>query len=57
MINGMGSNLNKLFMLSDAKSRSIGPENMTGEKGGGAKCELEDGIAAHAAQDLAKGGK
>lgn len=57
MINGIGSNLNNLFMLSDAKSRSISPENLTGEKGGGAKCELKDGIAAHAAQDLGKGWK
>ena len=32
---GLGLNLGNLSRLSDAKSRSISPENFTGEKGGG----------------------
>ena len=57
MFNGINSNLDNLFLLSNAKSRSISPENPTGEKGGGAMCELEDGAAAPAARDLGKGWK
>ena len=30
--NGIGSNLGNLYRLSDAKTRSISPENYTGEK-------------------------
>ena len=30
--NGIDMNLNNLYRLSDAKSRSISPENFTGEK-------------------------
>lgn len=50
---GMGT----LSRLSDAKTRSISPENFTGEKGGGARCELENGSARAAARDLGKGWK
>ena len=57
MFNGLGTNMGNLFMASNAKSRSISPENFTGGKGGGARQELEDGIAKNAARDLGKGWK
>lgn len=34
-----------LMRLSDAKTRSICPENFTGEKGKGGMCPLEEGNA------------
>ena len=49
--------MENLVRLSNAVSRSISPENFTGEKGGGARCELEDGSAREAARDLGKGWK
>src|SRR5471030_2444566 len=33
--NGLGVNLGNLYRLSDAKTRSISPENFNGEKGKG----------------------
>jgi len=41
--------LNNLYMISDAQTRSISPENLTGEKGGGGKIKPEDGNAKRAA--------
>lgn len=55
--NGLGMNMGNLYRLSDAKTRSICPENFTGEKGKGGMCELEDGNARNAARDLGKGWK
>ena len=46
-----------LFRLSEAKSRSISPENFSGEPGGGGRCPLEEGIAKNAARDLGTGWK
>ncbi|HEY2753777.1 glycoside hydrolase family 172 protein [Phenylobacterium sp.] len=46
-----------LFLLSDARSRQIGPENLTGEPGMGARTELKDGSAKYAAKDLGRGWK
>lgn len=57
MFNGLGTDMGNLFMASNAQSRSISPENFTGEKAGGARHELEDGIARNAARDLGKGWK
>ena len=37
LFNGLGMHLGNLPRLSNAKTRSISPENFTGEKGGGAK--------------------
>lgn len=54
---GLGMNMGNLYRLSDAKTRSISPENPTGEKGKGGMCELEDGVARAAARDLGKGWK
>jgi len=50
-------NIGNLAFLADAKSRSISPENFNGEKGGGGKCELENGSARNAARELGKGWK
>ncbi len=53
--NGLGTDIGNLYRLSDAKSRSISPENFTGEKGKGAMST--DGPARHAARDLGQGWK
>ncbi len=55
--NGIEVNLSNLFRLSDAKTRSISPENRTGEKGKGGMATLENGTAARAARDLGQGWK
>jgi len=49
--------LTSLFLLSDAKSREIGPENLTGQPGMGGRTELKDGSAKYAAKDLGRGWK
>ena len=54
--NGL-SGMHDLFRMSNARSRSICPENFTGEKGNGARCPLEEGTAAKAAADLGTGWK
>ena len=46
--NGIGSSIGNLYRLSDAKSRSICPENFTGEKGKAAMST--DGPARNAAR-------
>ena len=61
--NGLDMSLGNLFRLSDAKTRSISPENFTGEKGKGGMARLEDADkpnvanAARAARDLGQGWK
>ena len=52
---GLGLNLGNLSRLSHARSRSISPENFTGEKGKGGMST--DGPAANAARDLGQGWK
>jgi hypothetical protein len=52
---GLGLNLGNLFRLSNAKSRSISPENFTGEKGRGGMST--NGPARGAARDLGQGWK
>ena len=54
---GLESSMANLFMLTDAKTRSISPENFTGEKGKGGMVTLEEGTAANAARDLGVGWK
>jgi len=52
---GLDMNLGNLSRLSKAKTRSIGPENLTGEKG---KAGMStDGAAKGAARDLGQGWK
>ena len=55
--NGITSGMGDLSRLSKARTRSISPENYTGEKGKGGSCELADGNAQHAARELGKGWK
>ena len=55
--NGMVNGLYDLSRLSSALSRSISPENITGEKGAGGKCSLAEGSARHAARELGVGWK
>lgn len=53
--NGIDVNLSNLYKLSDAKSRSISPENFNGEKGKGGMAT--NGTGANAARDLGQGWK
>ena len=53
--NGLGSSLGNLSTLSRAKTRSISPENFTGEKGKGGMAT--EGTGAEAARDLGQGGR
>ena len=55
--NGLDVGMNNLFRLSDAKTRSISPENYMGEKGKGGMATLEEGSASNAARDLGQGWK
>jgi Protein of unknown function (DUF2961) len=52
---GLGVNLGNLYRLSDARSRSISPENFTGEKGKGGMAT--EGTGAGCARDLGRGWK
>lgn len=52
---GLGMNLGNLSRLSNAKSRSISPENFTGEKGRGGMAT--EGTGKNAARDLGQGWK
>lgn len=54
---GIQNNLGNLFLLSDAQTRSISPENFTGEKGKGGMAKLGEGTASEAARDLGQGWK
>ncbi len=53
--NGLYIDLGNLPRLSHAKTRSISPENFTGEKGKGGMAT--EGTGAHAARDLGQGWK
>lgn len=52
---GIETNMSNLFRLSDAKSRSISPENFTGEKGKGGMAT--EGTGSRASRDLGQGWK
>ena len=53
--NGIGTNLSNLSTLSDAKTRSISPENFDGAKGKGGMAT--EGTGAGCARDLGQGWK
>lgn len=53
--NGIETNLSNIYRLSNAKSRSISPENFTGAKGKGGMATT--GTASKAARDLGQGWK
>ena len=61
--NGLNMNMGNLYRLSDAKTRSISPENFTGEKGKGGMAvpsedaPLNEANASRAARDLGQGWK
>jgi hypothetical protein len=55
--NGLDNKLSNLYMLSNAKTRSISPENFTGEKGKGGMAKLGEGAASHEARELGQGYK
>jgi hypothetical protein len=52
---GLAGNISNLYRLSNAKSRSISPENLTGEKGKGGMAK--EGTASREARDLGQGWK
>ena len=52
---GIDAGLSNIYRLSEAKSRSISPENFNGEKGKGGTAEK--GTGESAARDLGKGWK
>lgn len=53
--NGIESNLNNLYRLSDARSRSISPENFNGAKGAGGKATK--GTGTFPSRELGQGWK
>ncbi len=53
--NGLHMNMGNLSRLSNAKTRSISPENFTGEKGKGGMAT--EGTGKHASRDLGQGWK
>lgn len=53
--NGIESNMSNIFRMSDAKTRSISPENFTGEKGKGGLATK--GTGEGASRDLGQGWK
>lgn len=53
--NGLGVNIDNLYRLSNAKTRSISAENFTGEKGKGGMAT--DGVSSKQARDLGQGWK
>jgi len=53
---GISVDQSSLHLLSNAQTRSISPENFTGEKGKGGMAK-EEGSAWHAARDLGQGWK
>jgi hypothetical protein len=52
---GIGTHMGNLHRLSDAQSRSISPENLSGEKGQGGMAT--EGTGAYCARDLGQGWK
>jgi len=61
--NGLENNMGNIYRLSNARTRSISPENFTGEKGKGGMADPADkdkinmANATHAARDLGQGWK
>ena len=50
---GLGVGLSNLWRLADAETRSISPENFTGEKGKGGMAT--EGTGAYSASELGQG--
>ena len=54
---GLTSSLENIYRVSKAKTYSISPENLTGEKGKGAMATVGQGSASNAAAELGQGWK
>ncbi|MCL6218990.1 glycoside hydrolase family 172 protein [Zunongwangia pacifica] len=54
---GINMNLGNIYRTSDALTRSISPENFTGEKGKGAMAKLGEGTGSEPARELGQGWK
>lgn len=54
---GLDVNMSNLYRLSDAKTRSISPENPTGAPGRGGMATLEEGVSGRQARELGLGWK
>lgn len=54
---GQSTSLKNLYSLKKTKTRSISPENFTGEKGKGGMMSIEDGIEGSCARELGVGWK
>ena len=57
LVYAQATGMDHLYRLKDAETRSISPENFTGEKGKGGMATLEVGSAARAARELGQGWK
>jgi len=55
--NPLATDLNNLYRVTNAKTRSISPENFTGEKGKAGMAKIGEGSASDAARDLGQGWK
>ncbi|MDF2190227.1 glycoside hydrolase family 172 protein [Paraflavitalea sp. CAU 1676] len=55
--NGLDVNLGNIYRVSPAKTRSISPENFTGEPGKGGMATMENGSARNEARELGQGWK
>ena len=55
--NPLNVDLGNLYETSNAKTRSIGPENFTGEKGKGGAAKIGEGTASFPAENLGVGWK
>ncbi|MBN1561741.1 DUF2961 domain-containing protein [candidate division KSB1 bacterium] len=55
--NGLNTSMDNLYLLSNAVTRSISPENFSGAKGQGGMAKLGEGTASDAARDLGQGWK
>ncbi len=54
---GLDVGLNNLYMLSNAETRQISPENLTGEKGKGGIARIGEGVNSDCALELGQGWK
>ncbi|MEX2335687.1 MAG: glycoside hydrolase family 172 protein [Fulvivirga sp.] len=55
--NGLNMSLGNIYRTSDAQTRSISPENFTGEPGKGGMAEVGNGTGSHAGRELGQGWK
>jgi hypothetical protein len=56
-VHAQAADMNGLYQLKNAETRSICGENLTGAKGKGGMATLKEGTAAHSARELGQGWK